>query len=142
SDIARDIDWSKSPIFLDNWKIELAKMIYNRGYTKEKIYALFKFIDWIMMLPRNLATSYRTTIYKIEEEYKMKYITSVEVIAQEEGREKGREEGKILGQIELLKKLKTMKTLAKVQYNQMMTSLKSQLKEISQTNQPLQRTCA
>ena len=116
-----------------HWKIELTKMLYARGYTDEKVYALFKFIDWIMVLPRQLATTYQTTIYKIEEEKKMKYLTSIELIALKEGREEGREEGKILGQIELLKKIKSMKMLAKDQYNQMMDSLTMQLKELSQS---------
>jgi len=137
-----------------HWKIELTKMLYNKAYTKEKVHALFKFIDWIMVLPRQLATKYNTTIYKIEEDKKMKYITSVELIARKEGRdegreegreegmEKGREEGKILGQIELLKTFKNMKMLAKDQYNQMMNSLKLQLKELSQTQQNVQTVSA
>jgi len=114
-----------------HWKIELTKMLYAKGFTEEKVHALFKFIDWIMVLPRQLATTYKTTIYEFEEEKKMKYITSVELIARREGRD----EGKILGQIELLKKFKDMKMLAKDQYNQMLRSLKSQLKELSQSQQ-------
>ncbi|KPA14772.1 hypothetical protein MHK_005020, partial [Candidatus Magnetomorum sp. HK-1] len=55
-----------------------------------------------------------------------------------EGREEGREEGKILGQIELLKKIKSMKMLAKDQYNQMMDSLTMQLKELSQSQKSVQ----
>lgn len=116
------------------WKIELTKRLYARGYTEEKVHALFKFIDWIMVLPRQLATSYQTTIYNIEEEKKMKYITSIELI----GQRKGREEGKILGQIELLKKFNSMKMLARDQYNQMMDSLKLQLKELSIAQQSVQ----
>ena len=91
-----------------------------------------------MVLPRQLTTTYKSALNQIEEENKMKYITSVELIAMREGREEGREEGKILGQIELLKKIKGMKMLAKEQYNQMMHSLKSQLKELSQRQQNLQ----
>jgi flagellar biosynthesis/type III secretory pathway protein FliH len=124
-----------------HWKIELTKMLYAKGYSVEKVYALFKFIDWIILLPRQLVTTFKKTIKQIEEEDKMKYITSVELIAKSEGREEGREEGKILGQIELLKKFKAMKMLAKDQYNQMMKSLKFQLAERSQANQRLQTIC-
>jgi len=48
------------------------------------------------------------------------------------------EKGKIFGQIELLEKFNAIKMLAKDQYNQMMQSLKSQLHEISQSNQQVQ----
>ena len=72
----------------------------------------------------------------------MKYITSIELFAQKKGMEKGMKKGivkgKILGQIELLKKFKNMKMLAKDQYNEMMSTLKSQLKELSQTQQNVQ----
>ena len=87
-----------------------------------------------MMLPIQLARKYNTTINKIEEHKKMKYITSIELFAQKKGMEKG----KILGQIELLKKFNNMKMLAKDQYNEMMSTLKSQLKELSQTQQNVQ----
>ena len=50
-----------------HWKVELTKMLYARGYNEGKVHALFKFIYWIMVLPRQLATNYQTTIYKIEE---------------------------------------------------------------------------
>jgi hypothetical protein len=46
------------------------------------------------------------------------------------------------GNIEWLKKFKAMKMLAKDQYNQMLKSLKLQLEELSQANQPLQTVCA
>ena len=99
-----------------------------------------------MVLPRHLTTAYKSTLNQIEEENKMKYITSVELMAMREGREegmeKGMEKGKILGQIELLKKFRKMKMLAKDQYHQMLSSLKSQLKELSQANQTLQTACA
>ena len=120
-----------------HWKIELTRMMHNKRFSPEKGYALFQFIDWIMMLPRELATSYKKKIYKIEEECKMKFLalSSIELIAKEEGREKGLEEGKILGQMDLLNQLKSMKTIAIDQYNQMMQGLKTQLEAISQATQ-------
>jgi flagellar biosynthesis/type III secretory pathway protein FliH len=72
----------------------------------------------------------------------MKYISSIELIAMQEGREEGMEKGKILGQIELLKRIKTMKMLAKDQYSEMMQSLKSQLNALSQANPNFQPSLA
>jgi len=125
-----------------HWKIELTKMLYINGYSEKKIFALYKFIDWIMILPRQLTTSYKKIIIQIEEEKKMKYISSIELIAMQEGREEGMEKGKILGQIELLKKIKAMKMLAKDQYSEMMQSLKSQLNALSQANPNFQTSLA
>ena len=52
------------------WKVELTKMLYEKQYPQEKVYAIFRFIDWIMMLPRDLARSYQQIIHQIEEEKK------------------------------------------------------------------------
>jgi predicted DNA-binding protein (MmcQ/YjbR family) len=47
-----------------HWKIELTKMLYAKGYSVEKVYALFKFIDWIMLLPRQLVSCPRIPYLK------------------------------------------------------------------------------
>ena len=33
-------------------KIELTQKLYGKGYSTEKIFALFRFIDWLMVLPK------------------------------------------------------------------------------------------
>jgi len=37
-----------------DWKIDLTKNLYGKGYTQEQIFALFTFIDWLLILPRKL----------------------------------------------------------------------------------------
>jgi hypothetical protein len=63
--------------------------LYERGYTKVEIQSLFRFIDWLMILPPELAQKLRQTLTKYEEEQKMTYISSIERIAIEEGLQQG-----------------------------------------------------
>ena len=74
-------------------KLTLAKMLYQRGYTRQNILELFRFIDWIMTLPHELAQQFKTELHELEEETHMQYVTSIERLAIEEGREKGLREG-------------------------------------------------
>lgn len=82
---------------LRDWKRELTFMLYERGYQRDDVRALFRFIDWIMILPRELEEQLRSEVYQFEESKKMPYLTPYEVYITEkkfrEGREEGREEG-------------------------------------------------
>jgi hypothetical protein len=71
------------------WKSNLAKLLYKRGYNREDIIQLLKFIDWIMYLPDELNKSFWQEIYKYEEVNLMPYVLSIERIALKEGIEQG-----------------------------------------------------
>ena len=83
-------------------KQRLIRRLYERGYGREKIVSLFRFIDWLLALPDELEQQIQQTIRALEEERAMPYVTSIErmgreqglVEGREEGREDGREEGK------------------------------------------------
>ena len=74
-------------------KFYLARRLYERGYTREKIINLFHFIDWIMQLPEPLETKFWQDLQAYEEVTHMRYVTSVERIGMAKGMEKGIEEG-------------------------------------------------
>jgi hypothetical protein len=76
------------------WKMSLVKMLYNRGYSREDILNLYRFIDWLMVLPEELSRKFQDEIRAFEEEKKMGYITTAERIGIEKGRQEGRQEGK------------------------------------------------
>jgi len=76
-------------------KWELIRQCYKRGYTREHIDALLKFIDWIIRLPDGLSRQLSKEISKLEEEYIMAYVTSWERIAKKDGIKEGIKEGKI-----------------------------------------------
>ena len=83
------------------WKTRLVKGLFDRGLEADAIRQLFRLIDWMMDLPRELDKQFTEEIRQYEEEKKMPYVTSVERLAlergREEGLEKGREEGETLG---------------------------------------------
>lgn len=76
-----------------HWKLSLVKVLYERGYNREDIQQLFRFIDWLMVLPDNLARSFKQQVKNYEEAQKMKYVTSIEQLAKQEGLEQGLEQG-------------------------------------------------
>jgi hypothetical protein len=85
----------------ERWKWALTRRLYTQGYGREDILRLFRFIDWLMRLPRELEETFRQQVYAYEEAQRMPYVTSIEQI----GIEKGRRE-ELLSAIDLLLKLK------------------------------------
>ena len=49
--------------------------------------------DWMMDLPEALEEAFRTDLYDYEQEYAMRYVTSIERLAMKEGMEKGLRQG-------------------------------------------------
>jgi len=70
-------------------------MLYERGYTKDDILELFRFIDWVLTLPEELEEDFARAVEEYEEAVKMPYITSVERVGIKRGREQGRQEGSL-----------------------------------------------
>jgi hypothetical protein len=81
-------------------KIALISRLYHRGYDRQRVISLFRFIDWLLVLPKAVEREVRVVIAQLEQEHNMPYITSVERFAAEEGREEGRAEGRQEGRVE------------------------------------------
>ncbi len=60
------------------WKVNLVKMMYERGYSKKDILELWRFIDWLMVLPVKLELQFEKEISEYKGENKMRYVTSIE----------------------------------------------------------------
>ncbi len=73
-------------------KIALISRLYHRGYDRQRVISLFRFIDWLLVLPGAVEREVRVVIAQLEKEHNMPYITSVERFAAEEGRAEGRVE--------------------------------------------------
>jgi Domain of unknown function (DUF4351) len=71
------------------WKFTLVKRLYELGYSRSDVLNLFKFVDWLMILPEGLKQAFWDELRTYEEERTMPYITSVEQIGIEKGIEKG-----------------------------------------------------
>ena len=96
-------------------KWELIRRCYERKYTKEEIRVLLKFIDWLIRLPEGLNEQLSTKIEKLEEDYKMPYITSWERIAEKKGMKIGEQRGVKIGKQEGVEsgKIETARKLIK-----------------------------
>lgn len=87
-------------------KLSLIKGLYQRGYERQDVIKLLKFIDWLIALPVNLEADLWQDIRTYQNEMNMPYITSFEQIAKAEGREEG--------EINMLKK--SLKLILEVQF--------------------------
>jgi len=81
-------------------KLRLIRLLYERQWERKRIVELLRVIDWFLELPKELRQKLKTEICQIEEQQKMKYVTSFERDALEEGIEKGIVLGKELGVVE------------------------------------------
>jgi hypothetical protein len=75
------------------WKLILTRMLYDRGYSERDVVDLFRFLDWLMFLPDDLQHEYRDELERFEEERKMPYVTTIERMGIEKGREQGVQQG-------------------------------------------------
>jgi hypothetical protein len=73
-------------------KWRLAKLLYEKDWEKQQIIDLFAVIDWLMTLPPALEKKLWTSISELERNMKMPYVTSVERLGIEKGRQEGRQE--------------------------------------------------
>ena len=76
-----------------NTKRYLIRRLYEKGYSREEIVAVFKFIDWVIRLNDDEEIRFWDEIKTLEEVNKMPYITSVERIGMEKGLQQGMQQG-------------------------------------------------
>ena len=77
--------------FAAKWK--LVQLLYQRGWDKQRVIDLFSVLDWMMRLPEQLKRSLWHNIEVLEEQEKMRYVTSVEQIGIEKGLLQGMQQG-------------------------------------------------
>ncbi len=83
-----------------NEKLRIVRRLYERGYSRQDILNLFRFIDWVLVLPAGLEAQFQVELAQLEAERKMPYVTSVERMGIEKGRQEGRLEGRLEGRQE------------------------------------------
>ncbi|MGO9469124.1 MAG: hypothetical protein ACLQIB_58390 [Isosphaeraceae bacterium] len=77
------------------WKFRLIKSLYDRGLDGEQVRLLFKFLDSMMVLSRDLEKALSLDLAEFERERMMPYVSSIERIAREEGKAEGKAEAKV-----------------------------------------------
>jgi hypothetical protein len=75
------------------WKLSLTRRLYQQGYQRQDVINLFRFIDWLLSLPKTLEQEFWREVRQFEEETRMPYISSVERQGIEQGKKEGRQEG-------------------------------------------------
>ena len=89
------------------WKLRLIKSLYQRGYEKQDILELFRFIDWLLELPEGLEEQLWNELETYERGEVMPYVTSVERIGIKKGMVIGEEKGIPQGEALILRRLLT-----------------------------------
>ncbi len=89
----KTLETASLPEQRQRWKITLTRGLYERGYSRQDVINLTRFIDWILALPEDLEQSFWQSIMAYQQEKKMPYMMWIERQAQQKGREEGREEG-------------------------------------------------
>ena len=74
-------------------KVTLTRGLFKHGWTGDQIYSLYRFLDGIMTLPKELELTYNNKVREIEEEYQVSYMTTAERIGYEQGVRQGVEQG-------------------------------------------------
>lgn len=112
-------------------KLALVRMLYERGYSKQDILELFRFIDWVLVLPEELEEEFAKSVVEYEEAVKMPYVTSVERVGKKIGEKIGEKRGEKRGE-KIGEKKGTVSTyrkavleILKTRFGKVPTSLKS-----------------
>jgi len=76
-----------------NAKLGLVRQLYRHGWERQRVLDLFAVLDWMMRLPDGLERKLWSEIGQIEEERRVRYVTSVERFAIERGMQQGMQQG-------------------------------------------------
>lgn len=68
-------------------------MLYERGFQRQEIVNLYRFIDWIMILPETQAEQFWQDLKSFEEERKVTYVTTGKRIGYNRGIQEGEQRG-------------------------------------------------
>jgi hypothetical protein len=83
----RDVDQRKA------WKFTLTRALYEKGYGRQEVLDLYRFIDWVMILPEAVERKFWQELQSFEEERKVTYVTNAERFGLEQALERGIERG-------------------------------------------------
>lgn len=96
-------------------KLQITRKLYVLGLGKKEVLELFKFIDWIISLPKEVEVEYMRSIAKLEkEEFDKNFICPAEQIWLEQGIEQGIEKNNATTAIKMLKEKLPLKLINKI----------------------------
>lgn len=71
------------------WKRRLARGLYHKGLSRQDILELFRFLNWVLVLPEMEEDRLWAELQQYEQEQIMRYVTSVERIGIKKGLQQG-----------------------------------------------------
>jgi hypothetical protein len=75
----------KQPAARKTWRYHLTTMLYDQAYSEQDILELHNFLDWLMDLPEELEKQFQIELKAFEEARQMKYVTTIERMAEARG---------------------------------------------------------
>ncbi|WP_017292641.1 hypothetical protein [Geminocystis herdmanii] len=108
----------------EQWKWNLSRLLYEKGYNRKKITDLYKVIDLMMTLSEDLQLQFENKLTQYEEERKMPLLTNIERRALAKGEKIGEQKGaKETREQDIL-------DLLKLRFNSVPKSIEDSLKNI------------
>jgi hypothetical protein len=86
-------------------KLELTRRLYERGYHRQEVLDVYRFIDWLLQLPEELEAQVWQQIVQYEEAQHVTYISTAERMGHQKGLQEGLRQG-LLDGLELALELK------------------------------------
>ena len=75
-------------------KLQITRKLYNSGFTQQAVIELFRFIDWVINLPKELEEHYMKSVVELEQEdFEKNFMCPAEEIWLEQGIKQGVEQG-------------------------------------------------
>jgi len=110
----------------------LARYLYERGYKRDDMIQLLKFIDWIMRLPEDLNGLFWQEIKEYGEGKQMPYLTSLEQTAMKKGMQQGVQQGMQQGTQQEAQRLLTQ--IINIKFKNISESLMEKINDITDTD--------
>jgi hypothetical protein len=85
------------------WRYRLTTMLYEQGYGEQDILEMHNFLDWLMKLPEDVEKQFQIELKAFEEAKQMKYVTTIERMAEARGEEQGAKSREIEIALNMLK---------------------------------------
>ena len=74
-----------NPAHRIQWKLSLVKQLYEKGYQRDDIMEIFRFVDWLISLPETMAQRSQQQLAEYEVAMNTTCFTSIEMRGLEQG---------------------------------------------------------
>ena len=111
-------------------KMTLVRSLYERGYERQQILELFRFIDWLLYLPDELEQRFQQQLQTYEATMSTPYITSIERRGIEKGLQQGIAQGIEQGNEQALRR--TLTTLLTQRFGELPDRIEQQIEQARQ----------